>query len=96
MEDQRLAPCHISLYLGIFRRWYAMEFKNPIGIIREDLMRVSKLNAKATYHKALKDLHDFGYIEYIPTVSRYGQSQVRLIRFEFLKCIGLIGIKLIA
>ena len=41
-------------------------------------MRISKISAKATYHKCIKDLHNFGYIQYLPSFNPFKGSLVYL------------------
>ena len=79
MHDKRLAPCHITLYLGIFQRWAANNFPDLLAIAREELMALSKLNGRATYYKVIRELHMFGYIEYFPGSGKHEQSHVKLI-----------------
>lgn len=93
MNDQRLAPCHISLYVGIFQRWVALHFQNPMLIVKDELMMLSKLNGRATYYKVIRDLHEFGYIEYFPGSGKREQSQVRMTQLDALKCLCLLGLK---
>ena len=59
--DERLNPTHISMYVSLFQFWNASRFQNPISISRNELMRVSKISAKATYHKCMRELNDFGF-----------------------------------
>ncbi|WP_233788930.1 hypothetical protein [Chryseobacterium scophthalmum] len=53
-QDNTLNPTHISLYLGLFQFWNFNRFRNPFSISRDELMRISKIHSKATYHKCLK------------------------------------------
>ncbi|NDP20384.1 MAG: transcriptional regulator [Paludibacter sp.] len=76
--DNRLNPTHISLYMAIFQFWNAERFQNPVSISRQELMRISKISAKATYHKCIKDLHNFGYIQYLPSFNPFKGSLVYL------------------
>src|SRR5690606_38880545 len=78
MNDPRLGPGHISLYLGIFQRWVAHSFPAKLTIVKNELMQLSKLSGKATYYKIMRELHDFGYIEYFPGSGRIEQSQVQM------------------
>ncbi len=80
--DNRLNPTHISLYMAIFQFWNAERFQNPVSISRQELMRISKISAKATYHKCIKDLHNFGYIQYIPSYNPFKGSLVYLFDFQ--------------
>jgi hypothetical protein len=74
--DKTLNPTHISLYLALFQFWNFNRFKNPVNISRDEVMRISKINSKATYHKCLKNLHLQGYIDYQPSYNPFKGSQV--------------------
>lgn len=81
-EDHRLNPTHISLYLALFQFWNLNHFRNPISISRGEMMRLSKIAALGTYHKCIKQLQEFGYIEYMPSFNPYKGSLVNLLNFE--------------
>lgn len=81
-QDERLNPTHISLYLALFQFWNINHFQNPISISRNEMMRLSKISALGTYHKCIKELQAFGYIEYIPSFNPYKGSLVNLYNFE--------------
>ncbi len=81
-QDDRLNPTHISLYLALFQFWNLNHFQNPISISRNEMMRLSKISALGTYHKCIKQLQDFGYIEYLPSFNPYKGSLVNLHNFE--------------
>lgn len=81
-QDDRLNPTHISLYLALFQFWNLNHFQNPISISRNEMMRLSKISALGTYHKCIKQLQDFGYIEYLPSFNPYKGSLVNLYNFE--------------
>ena len=80
--DNRLNPTHVSLYMAVFQFWNSEKFRNPVTISRQELMRISKISAKATYHKCIKDLHNFGYIQYIPSYNPFKGSLVYLFDFQ--------------
>ncbi|MDD3321707.1 MAG: hypothetical protein PHS59_09725 [Paludibacter sp.] len=80
--DNRLNPTHVSLYMAIFQYWNAERFQNPVSISRQELMRISKISAKATYHKCIKDLHAYGYIQYLPSFNPFKGSLVYLFDFQ--------------
>ncbi len=77
-DDDRLNPTHVSLYMAIFQFWNLERFRNPVSISRQELMRISKICAKATYHKCIKDLHNYGYIRYQPSYNPFKGSLVYL------------------
>ena len=80
-NDRQLNPTHISLYMSLFQFWNCNRFKNPISISRDEVMRISKISSKATYHKCLKALHAQGYIKYEPSYNPFKGSHVFLFNF---------------
>ena len=81
-EDDRLRPSHISLYLALFQLWNANRFRNPLSISRGEVMRVSKIGSVATYHQCIKHLHEYDYLEYLPSFNPLVGSQVNLFTFR--------------
>ena len=80
--DERLNPTHVSMYVSLFQFWNASRFQNPISISRNELMKVSKISAKATYHKCMRELNDFGYLKYMPSYNPFKGSLVHLFNFQ--------------
>jgi hypothetical protein len=80
--DARLNPTHVSMYVSMFQLWNANRFQNPISIARSELMLISKISGKTTYHKCLKELSEFGYIRYDPSYNPMKGSLVYLFSFE--------------
>lgn len=86
IQDRNLNPTHISLYVALFQFWNVNRFLNPISITRDEVMRISKISSKATYHKCMRELNDKGYVKYEPSYNPYKGSMVFLFDFsEYLK-----------
>ena len=81
-NDQRISPWHISLYMGLFRIWNNSMFKNEINIRRGDMMHTSKIGSANTYTRCLKELHEWKYIKYTPSKSKFISSKVHMYRFD--------------
>ena len=81
-NENAINPTHISLYLALFQCWNVNRFKNPTGISREEIMKASKINSKATYHKCMKELQILGFMEYIPTYNPHSCSNVIMVNFS--------------
>ena len=81
-SDDRLNPTHISLYISLFQFWNTYRFHNPISISRQDAMKVSKISSKVTYHKCIRELHNFGYLRYEPSYNPFKGSLVYLFDFQ--------------
>jgi hypothetical protein len=66
----------------MFQAWNQNRFINPINISRDELMRISKISSKATYHKCIKDLIENGYIIYNPSFNPYKSSTVEILGLD--------------
>jgi hypothetical protein len=82
VQDKTLNPTHVSLYIALFQFWNCNRFKNPISISRDEVMRISKISSKATYHKCMKNLHHLGYLDYQPSYNPFKGSVVFLFNFS--------------
>jgi len=81
-EDHRIGTTHISIYMALFQFYNLNGFRNPIEITRTSVMEVAKISGLATYHKCIKDLNDFGYIQYKPSYNPAISSQVHLLKVD--------------
>ncbi len=66
-EDARLSIPHLSLYFVLYYQFVKNGSQNPISVNRRVIMDFCKIRSTATYHKTVKDLHNFGYINYCPS-----------------------------
>ena len=76
--DNRLRPVHIALSMALCHAWITSEFKRTYNVSRRQLMQASRIQSKATYHKALRELQAFGYVEYHPSYHPVNGSSVTL------------------
>jgi len=74
--DKEIAPSQIAMYLALFQCWNKQRFENPIYIIRDEIMRLSKITSKSTYHRSMRILHENGYIIYEPSYNPYMGSRI--------------------
>lgn len=81
-HDNRLNPNHVSLYVVLFQLWNSNRFENPFPVNRAEVMHFSKIGSLNTYHKCLRDLHNFNYIKYIPSHNPLKASQIHLYNFD--------------
>jgi hypothetical protein len=66
-EDPRIAPNHISLFMSVLFFYRQQEFKSPISVYSKELMKHAKISGVATYHKCIQELHNYGFIHYVPS-----------------------------
>lgn len=78
-EDHRSTATHQSLYLALLYCYQQGGYREVITISRRELMPLARIQSVATYHKCIRELKHFGYIEYHPTYNYYKGSQVRLL-----------------
>lgn len=78
IQEKALTPSHISLYMALLLCWQHNEFKNPVSITQKDIMLLSKIASKTTYHKCIKLLHSLGLIHYQPSFNPFKGSQITI------------------
>jgi len=81
-KDDRLTSSHISLYLALFQYWNYNRFQNPFPIYRDNMMQLSRIGSKNTYHKCIKQLHEANYIFYHSPVSKFQPIKISMIRLD--------------
>jgi hypothetical protein len=77
-KDNTIKPTHLSVYLALIFLWQKNNRQNPISISRQEIMKISKINSNATYHKCLKKLNSLGIITYKPSFNPFKSSQIFL------------------
>lgn len=82
VHDYDLNPTHVSLYISLFQFWNLNRFENPISITRDEVMRISKICSKATYHKCMRELHEKGYVIYEPSFNPFRGSLVCMVNLS--------------
>src|SRR5690554_1268544 len=81
-NDERINPYHAMLYISLFQFWNINRFQNPISIARSEVMKISKIGSANTYTKYLKELHEFGYLKYVPSYNPIKGSLMYLYTFD--------------
>ncbi|WP_301928359.1 hypothetical protein [Ferruginibacter sp.] len=75
-QDSRINSTHISLYVSLVHQWMAKGKTNPLSVYRQDIMSLCKISGTATYHKSIRELHEYGYIKYVPSFNHFLGSLV--------------------
>jgi len=76
IEDDRLLPSHLCLYLSLFWLWHLNGYTDHIIIFRNEVMALAKIKSIVTYHKCLRELVRHGYISYEPTYNYHQGSRI--------------------
>ena len=78
-EDPRIGPVHISIYLGLWKLWRESGGQAcGIRFFSYQLRPLGKVSSYATFHRVIRDLHAFGYIEYTASYNRFIGSLAQL------------------
>lgn len=77
-EDNRISPVHISLFMAIVQHWNNNNCISPFCVFSKDLMQLAKISGVATYHRSIKELHEYGYIQYQPSYNHFIGSSISL------------------
>ncbi|MEG3657792.1 hypothetical protein V5097_10295 [Arenibacter palladensis] len=80
-KDSRLNPSHVSLYMALFQYWNFNRFPEEFYINREEVMAMAKIGSKATYHRCLRKLDEWKYLQYMPSHNPFKGSKIRLLKF---------------
>ena len=78
VKDSRLNPSHVSLYMALFQLWNITRFAEVFYVNRQEVMQLSKIGSKTTYHRCLQDLDNWKYIKYLPSHNIYKGSEIRM------------------
>lgn len=78
-EDARINPIHISIYITLLYRWQESALDNPLCIFSHEVMPFCKVSGPATYHRSIRELHQWGYIKYVPSYNHFLGSLVYII-----------------
>jgi len=74
--DSRVTTAHISLFFALWTKWLETREKQTIIFFTRDIMPLSKISSVSTYHKAIKQLGEYGYINYEPSFNHNVGSTV--------------------
>lgn len=78
-KDERMLPSHVSLFMTLYYKWVRNKFADVIKIKRVELMSMARISSVVTYHKCIRELHEFGYIIYKPTNDYYKGTEVMIL-----------------
>jgi len=82
LSDPRISPVHISLYMAFVELWLQQDFALPIEVFSRQAMPLAKISGIATYYRTIRELHNFGYIQYTASYNHFQGSQIYLNNIE--------------
>jgi hypothetical protein len=79
-KDGRITVWHMAALFAIVQLSDCNDIAKPIFISRKKVMNMAHINNFVTYHKCIKELQQFGYIEYFPSYHPAIGSKVHLLK----------------
>lgn len=77
-KDARLGPLHISLYMSILYCWLRKHTEGAVCVTGRELMPIAKIGGLTPMYRTLKELDEYGYIDYKPSHSLSDKSRIYL------------------
>lgn len=78
-DDPRIGVSHISLFCALLQACPTADCNTVILVKSTELMKTAKILGRATYHRCIRELHEFGYILYKPTYNHRKKNKVYLL-----------------
>ena len=75
-KDGRISITHIGIYAALLQYRIDSGFINPIQVFSHEIMQLAKISAPITYHKCVRKLSEYGYINYMPSFKRNQGSKI--------------------
>lgn len=75
-KDYRISITHIGIYAALLQFRADKGFINPIKAYRNEIMSIAKISGPVTYHKCIRELNEYGYINYVPKKNRNQRSTI--------------------
>jgi hypothetical protein len=75
-KDHRISITHIGIYAALLQFRTEKGFVNPIEVYRLEIMKLAKISGPVTYHKCIRELNEYGYINYLPKRNRNQKSTI--------------------
>ncbi len=75
-NDCRISITHIGIYAALLQYWSDHHFENPIHVFSYEIMRIAKISASTTFHKAIRELSEYGYLKYSPSYNHKRGSKI--------------------
>lgn len=75
-KDGRISITHIGIYAALLQFRMDNGFTNPIQAFSREIMQIAKISAPITYHRCIRELSEYGYVNYKPSFKRNQASKI--------------------
>lgn len=78
-KDFRIGSTHIAIFAALVQFWIQKGKVNPIQAYSIEIQNIAKIMSPKTYHKCMRELHEYGYLFYVPTKNKNRRSSIYFI-----------------
>jgi len=78
-KDFRIGSTHIAIFSALVQFWMQKGMINPIQAYSIEIQNIAKIISPKTYHKCMRELHEYGYLFYVPTKNKNRRSSIYFI-----------------
>lgn len=78
-KDFRIGSTHIAIFAALVQFWIQKGKVNPIQAYSLEIQNIAKIMSPKTYHKCIRELHEYGYLFYVPTKNKNRRSSIYFI-----------------
>lgn len=78
-KDFRIGSTHIAIFAALVQFWMEKGMVNPIQAYSIEIQKIAKIMSPKTYHKCMRELHEYGYLFYVPTKNKNRRSSIYFI-----------------
>lgn len=78
-NDFRISTTHIAIFAALLQFRANRGFINPIQAYSIEIQKIAKIMSPKTYHKCMRELHEYGYLFYVPTKNKNRRSSIYFI-----------------
>jgi len=71
INDQKITKTHMAVYMALYYLWSRQQFVGTLSVFSWQIMPIAKISTSSMYYTTIKQLHEYGYIDYKP--SFYGK-----------------------
>jgi len=75
-NDQRISSTHIGIFAALLQYRLQRGFCNPVDTNSLEIMAIAKISALKTYYRCIRELSDYGYLQYVPSKKKNRASKI--------------------
>jgi hypothetical protein len=75
-KDFRIGTTHIAIYAALLQYRAGKGFINPIKVFKREVTPIARISSAHTYYKCVRELSEYGYIKYEPSLRKTQGSKI--------------------